>query len=224
MKGAIILILVLAVLVSAVSVVATQHSSRAVFMEIEQLKKKRDLLNEEWGRLQIEQGTWSMDDRIERVVNEELDMQAPNNGSRVFLVPMNTDVRKWFVLVLFAIAAVAVASRVFYLQILNKDFLISEGNARSIRSVAIPAYRGMITDRNGEPLAVSTPVASVWAAPGKALDSGKDLRQLAGLLNTPVEQLRQLLSARRDRDFVYLKRHVPPDTARRVRALEDTGR
>ena len=87
MKGAIILILVLAVLVSAVSVVATQHFSRAVFMEIEQLKKKRDLLNEEWGRLQIEQGTWSMDDRIERVVNEELDMQAPNNGSRVFLVP-----------------------------------------------------------------------------------------------------------------------------------------
>ena len=87
MKGAIILILVLAVLVSAVSVVATQHSSRAVFMEIEQLKKKRDLLNEEWGRLQIEQGTWSMDDRIERVVNEELDMQAPNNRSRVFLVP-----------------------------------------------------------------------------------------------------------------------------------------
>ena len=86
---------------------------------------------------------------------------------------MNTDVRKWFVLVLFAIAAVAVASRVFYLQILNKDFLINEGNARSIRSVAIPAYRGMITDRNGEPLAVSTPVASVWAAPGKALDSGK---------------------------------------------------
>ena len=87
MKGATILILVLAVLVSAVSVVATQHSSRAVFMEIEQLKKKRDLLNEEWGRLQIEQGTWSMDDRIERVVNEELDMQAPNNRSRVFLVP-----------------------------------------------------------------------------------------------------------------------------------------
>ena len=87
MKGAIILILVLAVLVSAVSVVATQHSSRAVFVEIEQLKKERDLLNEEWGRLQIEQRAWSMDDRIERTVSEDLDMQAPNNGSRVFLVP-----------------------------------------------------------------------------------------------------------------------------------------
>ena len=136
---------------------------------------------------------------------------------------MNADARKWFVLALFAIAAVAVASRVFYLQILNKEFLINEGNARSIRSVAIPAYRGMITDRNGEPLAVSTPVASVWAVPGKALDSGADLRQLAALLDTPAEQLRQSLSARRDRNFFYLKRHVPPDTARRVRALKIPG-
>lgn len=87
MRVAIILILVSAVLVSAISVVATQHAARAVFMEIEQLKKQRDLLNEEWGRLQIEQGAWSLDDRIERMVREDLDMLAPNNGSRVFLVP-----------------------------------------------------------------------------------------------------------------------------------------
>lgn len=132
-------------------------------------------------------------------------------------------IRKWFVLVLFAIAAMAVASRVFYLQILNKDFLINEGDARAVRSVTIPAYRGMITDRNGEPLAVSTPVASIWAVPGKVLDSGADLRELAGLLGTSVERLRQSLSGRRDRDFFYLKRHVPPDTARRVRALKIPG-
>ncbi len=87
MKAAIILILVSAVLVSAISVVATQHAARAVFMEVEQLKKKRDLLNEEWGRLQIEQSAWSLDDRVERMVREDLDMLAPNNGSRVFLVP-----------------------------------------------------------------------------------------------------------------------------------------
>lgn len=87
MRGAIILILICAVLVSAISVVGTQHEARAVFMEIEQLKKQRDLLNEEWGRLQIEQGTWSLDDRIERMVREDLDMLVPNNGSRVFLVP-----------------------------------------------------------------------------------------------------------------------------------------
>ena len=87
MKIAIVLVLVFAVLVSALSVVATQHTARAVFMEIEQLKKQRDQLNEEWGRLQIEQGTWSLDERIERIVREDLDMLVPDNGSRVFLVP-----------------------------------------------------------------------------------------------------------------------------------------
>ena len=132
-------------------------------------------------------------------------------------------VRKLLVLALFALAAAAVAYRVFYLQIMNKDFLINEGNARSIRSVAIPAYRGMIMDRNGEPLAVSTPVASVWAEPGKVLDSGADLRELAYLLDTTTAQIRQSLASRQGRDFYYLKRHVSPDTARRVRTLKIPG-
>ena len=87
MRTIIVLALVFAVLVSAVSVVATQHSARAVFMEIEQLKKERDLLHEEWGRLQLEQSIWSTDDRIQRIVSEDLDMLEPNNSSRVFLVP-----------------------------------------------------------------------------------------------------------------------------------------
>lgn len=56
-------------------------------MEIEQLKKERDLLHEEWGRLQLEQSIWSTDDRIQRIVSEDLDMLEPNNSSRVFLVP-----------------------------------------------------------------------------------------------------------------------------------------
>ena len=132
-------------------------------------------------------------------------------------------VRKWFVLALFASAAAAVASRLFYLQILARDFLVNEGNARAVRSVTIPAYRGLITDRNGEPLAVSTPVASIWAVPGKVLDSGADLRALAGLLDTTVQQLRQSLSGRRERDFFYLERQVPPATARQVQALKIPG-
>ena len=56
-------------------------------MEIEQLKEKQDMLKEEWGRLQLEQGTWSTDERIERMVTDELDMLVPENGSLVFLVP-----------------------------------------------------------------------------------------------------------------------------------------
>ena len=86
-KPAVVLLLVFTVLVSAVSVVQTQHVSRKVFMEIEQLKKDRDLLNEEWGRLQLEQSTWALDERVERTVKEELGMYVPENGSLVFLVP-----------------------------------------------------------------------------------------------------------------------------------------
>ena len=131
--------------------------------------------------------------------------------------------RKWFLLVLFGVAATAVACRVFYLQILNKDFLINEGDARAVRSVTTPANRGMITDRNGEPLAVSTPVASIWAVPGKVLDSKVDLSELAGLLDTSAAEIRQFLADRQGRDFVYIKRHVPPDMARQVRALKIPG-
>ena len=130
--------------------------------------------------------------------------------------------RKWFLLVLFGIAATAVACRVLYLQI-NKDFLINEGDARAIRSVTIPAYRGMITDRNGEPLAVSTPMASIWAVPGKVMDSQVDLGGLAGLLDTSAAEIRQSLADRRGRNFVYVRRHVPPDLARQVRALKIPG-
>ena len=131
--------------------------------------------------------------------------------------------RKWFLLALFSLAATAVACRVFYLQILNKDFLIDQGDARAIRSVEIPAYRGTITDRNGEPVAVSTPVASIWAAPGKVLDSGADLGELANLLDTSVEEIRRFMTDRQDRNFVFMKRHVLPDTARQVRDLRIPG-
>jgi len=130
--------------------------------------------------------------------------------------------RKWFLLVLFGIAAAAVTCRVFYLQV-NKDFLINEGDARAIRSVTIPAYRGMITDRNGEPLAVSTPVASIWAVPGKVIDSKVDLGELAGLLDTSAAEIRQFLADRQGKNFVYVRRHIPPDLARQVRALKIPG-
>ena len=86
-KTVVILFLVFTVLVSAVSVVQTQHASRKVFMEIEQLKKDRDLLNEEWGRLQLEQSIWALDERVERMVKEEMGMHVPDNDSLVFLVP-----------------------------------------------------------------------------------------------------------------------------------------
>ena len=113
--------------------------------------------------------------------------------------------------------------RAFYLQILNKDFLRNHGDARSVRTVTIPAHRGMIVDRNGEPVAISTPVDSVWATPKKVLSEEKMLPKLAAVLNMDVNYLWQLLKDRTGREFVYLKRHVEPEMGDAVNALEIPG-
>ena len=118
--------------------------------------------------------------------------------------------------------AAVLAARAVDVQILDSDFLRDQGDARYLRTVAIPAHRGMITDRNGEPLAISAPVDSVWANPQVVrLDAARQ-RELARLLGLTPSRLRQRL-ADRDREFVWLRRHVSPDTAARVRALGIEG-
>ena len=131
--------------------------------------------------------------------------------------------RRWCLLTCFGVAAALIASRAFYLQILNKNFLIDQGNNRSVRTVPIFAHRGIITDRKGEPLAVSAPVASVWARPGEVLAAGADLTELARLLEMPPQNLARRLTNKQSKQFVYLKRQVRPDTARQIRALKAPG-
>ena len=131
--------------------------------------------------------------------------------------------RRWCLIACFGLAALLIVWRVFYLQILNKDFLIHHGDARSVRVIAIPAHRGMITDRNNEPLAISTPVASIWAVPGKVLDGAKDIGALARMLGMSKEALYQHLVDRKHREFVYLKRQVEPKLAQRIKDLEMPG-
>ncbi len=107
--------------------------------------------------------------------------------------------------------------RVVDLQHTEKAFLIGQGDARHLRVMEIPAHRGKILDRNGEPLAISTPVDSVWANPGElvaATNRWSELRQLLGL---DLKHLERLLAERRERAFVYLKRHVAPHLAAKVR-------
>src|SRR3990167_6923187 len=90
------------------------------------------------------------------------------------------------VFLFFIIALIALLWRILDLTILNRKFLQGQGDARSLRVVDIPAYRGMITDRNGVPLAVSTPVESVWINPNDCFPSNMQLRSLSKLLNIPV--------------------------------------
>ena len=80
-------------------------------------------------------------------------------------------VRRWLILSLFLCGMVVLSSRAIYLQLLNNDFLKDHGDARSIRVVEIPAHRGVITDRNGEQLAMSTPVDSIWVTPRKVFEN-----------------------------------------------------
>lgn len=131
--------------------------------------------------------------------------------------------RRSAVLGFFCLAFVLLAVRAFDLQILKQDFLRGEGDARHLRVVSIPAHRGMLLDRHGEPLAVSTPVDSVWANPRETLQSSDRLRDLARELEVDPRELHRRLSERATREFVYLRRHVNPDVAQRVQALGVPG-
>jgi cell division protein FtsI (penicillin-binding protein 3) len=121
------------------------------------------------------------------------------------------------------IAAFAVlAGRSLYLQALHTDFLQEKGEARYSRVLEVPGTRGRILDRNGEALAVSTPVQSVWAIPGDVQASPAQRKTLAGLLGLEPRELRRKLAAD-GRDFVYLKRQIAPETAERVAQLGIEG-
>jgi cell division protein FtsI (penicillin-binding protein 3) len=116
-------------------------------------------------------------------------------------------------LVAFVLAGFTLEGRVLYLQIQKKDFLVTEGDNRHLRTVQISAHRGPITDRHGEPLAVSTPVDSIWAAPQGLKPSLERLGELAAVLDVETDWLARRITSNLDREFVYLKRHLRPDDA-----------
>ena len=137
--------------------------------------------------------------------------------------PMVYEKRRWLILSLFIAGMLLLMWRAVDLQVISKDFLQEHGDARALRVVRIPAHRGMIMDRNGEPLAVSTSVNSIWATPRRVISSDKDLAPLAAYLDTSVAELGKLLKERIGREFVYLKRHVNPALADKVMALNIPG-
>ncbi len=119
-------------------------------------------------------------------------------------------------------AFVVLAGRSVYLQSVKTGFLQEKGEARYARVLDVPATRGRILDRNGEALAISTPVKSVWAIPEDVHASPAQLKSLAALLQMSGRDLARKLSES-ERDFVYLKRQIPPETAARVAELGIPG-
>ncbi|HCA11476.1 MAG TPA: cell division protein, partial [Marinobacter adhaerens] len=109
------------------------------------------------------------------------------------------------------------------LHVVDNDFLRKQGDVRTIRVESIDAHRGVVTDRYDEPLAVSTPVQTIWANPSEANPSEARLTNLARLLDINEASLRQRLEEYSGREFIYLRRKVQPDLARMVLELEIDG-
>ena len=112
--------------------------------------------------------------------------------------------------------------RGIYLQSLHKEFLQQKGDARYSRTLTLQAHRGRIMDRNGDLLAISSPVESVWASPPDVTINKQQKAALAKLLSIKTKDLDKKI-ANRKREFVYLKRRVSPDLAAKVMSLEIPG-
>lgn len=120
------------------------------------------------------------------------------------------------VLVVLAVLVAAIAWRIVDLQVVDRDFLQSHGDARSLRHIPIPAHRGLITDRNGEPLAVSTPVMTLWANPKELLPAAGRIPELAALLGLEPRALVQRIEQNARREFIYLMRGLTPEQGQAV--------
>ena len=124
---------------------------------------------------------------------------------------------------LLALMVGAIAWRIIDLQVVDRDFLIGQGDARSLRHIPIPAHRGLITDRNGEPLAVSTPVTTLWAN-AKELQTAKEKwPELAAALGQDPKALAERLEAQANKEFIYLVRGLTPEQGQQVLDLKVPG-
>lgn len=112
--------------------------------------------------------------------------------------------------------------RSLYLQGLHTDFLQKKGDARYTRMLTLSAHRGMILDRQGEPLAISTPVESIWASPADVEMKPGQEQKLAALLQMKPAVVQKKL-ADSDREFVYLRRRMSPEDAARIMSLGIPG-
>ena len=128
-----------------------------------------------------------------------------------------------FVVFVLLVAALALVWRMIDLMVIKRKFLVNQGDARMMRVIKTQAYRGMITDREGNPLAISTPVDAAWADP-QSVDnvSNPTLAKLARILNISYSTLKRRLGYK-DKEFVYLKRQLTPVESKQVKALDIPG-
>ena len=131
--------------------------------------------------------------------------------------------RLYAFLLVFLLCSVALVARAVNLQIVDTEFLQDQGEARFLREVEIPTRRGNILDRNGEPLAVSTPVDSVWVNPKVLLQTPEKIVPLARVLGVDADEIERRLTQRSGREFVWLRRRLDPDDSSAIEALGIPG-
>jgi cell division protein FtsI (penicillin-binding protein 3) len=131
--------------------------------------------------------------------------------------------RAWLLMSLLAASAIGLMWRAVDLQLVDHGFLIKEGDARFSRVLDIAAHRGTITDRHGEPLAVSTPVDSIWVNPGELALATDQIPRLAQALKLDRQELTRRITSNLDREFLYLARHLQPAEAEQIKALGIPG-
>jgi len=127
------------------------------------------------------------------------------------------------VAVFFGILATSLVARAVHLQVLDKEFLNEQADTRHLRTEKISAHRGTITDRNGEPLAISTPVDSIWVNPRQFAPAVDSIPKLARTLGVDSQMLMRRITRSMDKEFLYLKRHLSPEQAEEVLALKLPG-
>jgi cell division protein FtsI (penicillin-binding protein 3) len=131
--------------------------------------------------------------------------------------------RYWLATGCLSVCAAVLVARAAHLQIFNNGFLNEQADARHVRIARLSAHRGQITDRNGEPLAVSTPVDSIWVDPRELIQSPEHIPDLARALEMDAEKLAQRISSNASKGFMYLRRHMNPADAAVIVSMQIPG-
>jgi len=127
--------------------------------------------------------------------------------------------RRGVLLAGFGLAVVVLTGALFYRQIWDNDYLTRQGESRFVREREIPARRGMILDRDGQPLAISTPMKTVWADPRLLSQHPEAVPQLAKVLGLDAKKLADKVRANATKGFIYIQRRIEPSVAKKVQAL-----
>ncbi|MDN6321119.1 MAG: penicillin-binding protein 2 [Halomonas sp.] len=128
-----------------------------------------------------------------------------------------------FIVLAIGLASAILIGRITLLQVIDRPFLQSQGDARTLRHETIPAHRGMITARNGEPLAISTPVVTIWANPQELPEDAIQRIVLAQALGMSLDEFEARVERFSDHEFMYLRRQLTPAVAQQILDLRTPG-